>query len=81
MSLILRELTEQDESAFMEGLKEWVGESPHWYSFIWKPGMPYLKMLSRLKKNATVEDWSYRLCSCEKFQAEGLRLRNGATRA
>jgi predicted acetyltransferase len=54
--LILRELTEQDEQAFFEGLKEWEGESLHWYTFDWKPGMPYAVMLDRLRKNFRGED-------------------------
>lgn len=50
MKLILRELTAADESAFMAGLKEWVGESPHWYSFIWNDSMTYAEMLNILAK-------------------------------
>lgn len=50
MSLVLRTLTSQDEEAFLQGSKEWVNESPHWYSFTWKPGMPYLEMLNILEK-------------------------------
>lgn len=49
MKLVLRELNESDEQAFLEGAKEWVGESPHWYSFIW-PGVQFSKMLDILKK-------------------------------
>lgn len=51
MKLILRELNKSDEQAFLEGAKEWVGESPHWYSFIW-PGVQFLEMLDILKKEA-----------------------------
>lgn len=50
MKLILRELTIADEPAFMAGLKDWVGESPHWYSFIWADSMTYSEMLSILAK-------------------------------
>jgi len=52
LKLELRELTADDEAAFREGLKEWEGESPHWYSFCWKPGMTFEHMLSILKKDA-----------------------------
>lgn len=50
MALILRELKETDEQAFLEGIKEWEGESPHWYSFIWDGKMTFGKMLELLKK-------------------------------
>jgi predicted acetyltransferase len=52
MSLILRELTAADESAFLEGWKEWQGEEPTWYSFVWKPGMPFGEMLEILRKES-----------------------------
>lgn len=52
MSLIIRELNDKDESAFFEGMKEWVGEEPYWYTFLWKEGMPYSEMLERLRKDA-----------------------------
>lgn len=50
MTIELRQLTSQDESAFLEGSKEWTGESPHWFSFIWTPGMDYQEMLEILRK-------------------------------
>jgi len=50
MSLILRQLTESDERAFIQGAKEWVGESPGWYSFVWKEGMAFHDMLEILRK-------------------------------
>lgn len=49
MHLILRVLTENDEQAFLDGAKEWIGESPHWYSFVWKEGMSFQEMLKILK--------------------------------
>ena len=52
MALILRELNEQDEIAFLDGLQEWQGEDPIWYSFIWKPGMLFKEMLEALKKES-----------------------------
>ena len=51
MKLVLRQLVETDEPAFMEGSKEWTGESAHWYSFIW-PGVEFTEMLMTLKKEA-----------------------------
>lgn len=50
MSLILRELTFADKQSFLQGLKEWEGEKPYWYSFIWGPGMTYERMLEILDK-------------------------------
>lgn len=32
----------------MAGFKEWVGESPDWYSFAWKTGMTYAAMMQIL---------------------------------
>ena len=50
MNLILRQLNHNDEHVFLEGVKDWEGESSHWYSFIWKPGMEFEYMLTILKK-------------------------------
>jgi len=56
-TLELRELTATDEAAFIAGLETWVGESPHWYSFLWtKTGMSYAAMLERLRKDRLGED-------------------------
>lgn len=52
MALVLRELGPGDEAAFRAGLREWVGESPHWYSFAWKEGMAFAEMLEILRKEA-----------------------------
>lgn len=52
MSLILRELTEQDEEAFFAGMLEWEGEELSWYTFAWKAGMPYSEMLQILAREA-----------------------------
>jgi len=52
VDLILRELTDKDEAAFMAGMKEWVGESPHGYSFAWKEGMTYPEMMQILRNEA-----------------------------
>lgn len=50
MNLILRLLEDGDEKAFFEGLKEWEGEDLEWYTFAWKPGMPFSEMMALLKK-------------------------------
>ena len=51
MALILRELTADDEAAFLEGFKAWQGESSHWHSFDWKPGDDFRAHLRRLKQD------------------------------
>lgn len=56
MSLVLRELAASDEEAFLAGMQEWVGEDPHWYSFIWKEGMSFSEMLGILEKEAAGVD-------------------------
>lgn len=50
MTIILRELTPADEQAFISGLKDWVGESPHWYSFVWNDSITFTEMLSILAR-------------------------------
>ncbi len=47
--LTLRQLNKQDEDAFFEGLKEWDGEDLDWYTFSWKPGMPFSEMITILE--------------------------------
>lgn len=55
--LTLRELTADDEAAFIAGLEAWAGESAHWYSFLWtNTGMSYPAMLERLRKDRLGED-------------------------
>lgn len=49
--MILRELTPKDEKAFLKGFEEWKGLDSTWYSFEWKPGIPYQEHLERIKKN------------------------------
>lgn len=51
MSIHLRELTEHDEHAFLEGAKLWAPEDITWYSFDWKPGAAFKEMLSKLADN------------------------------
>jgi len=55
-TLILRELTPADEEAFVTGAAAWVGESPHWYSFLWSTGISYADMLERLRKDRLGEE-------------------------
>lgn len=52
MKLILRPLDENDETLFLKGLKDWSGEDPQWYSFIWQTGMAYKSMLEDLRKES-----------------------------
>ncbi len=49
MSLILRELTQDDETAFLDGLQDWMGEDLEWYTFVWKPGMSHSEHLQILQ--------------------------------
>lgn len=49
--LTLRELTEADEPAFLQGFHEYDGEDLHWYTFVWTPGMKWLDHIERLRKN------------------------------
>lgn len=50
MGLVLRQLEDKDEKAFFEGLKEWEDEDLSWYTFAWKPGMPFSDMMILLQK-------------------------------
>ena len=38
-NLILRELNEHDEAAFLVGLREYNDMELSWYTFVWKPGV------------------------------------------
>lgn len=49
MKLTLRTLTETDEAAFFEGLKEWSRDDVRWYTFSWVPEMSYSDMLKILR--------------------------------
>lgn len=48
MSLIVRQLTANDETAFFEGMSLWSEEDRAWHTFSWKPGMTYAEMLTIL---------------------------------
>lgn len=50
MKIELRQLNENDEKAFLQGINDWEGEDLTWYSFLWRDGMTYLDMLDLLKK-------------------------------
>lgn len=52
MSLILRELNESDEAAFLEGLESFKEMELDWYSFIWKEGMPFSELLKISRERA-----------------------------
>jgi len=54
--MILRELDENDEAAFLAGVKAYEGEELWWFTFLWKPGVPFLEHLERLRKNRLGED-------------------------
>lgn len=54
--MILRQLTIQDESVFLEGMKEWSEEDRSWYTFEWKPTISFKDHLIRLEKNYRGED-------------------------
>jgi predicted acetyltransferase len=49
MKLILRELAEQDEKAFLRGYEDWKNDELTWYSFVWKPGMSHAEHLQKLQ--------------------------------
>ncbi len=39
--LVLRELTKDDEVAFLKGLEDWKDDDLDWYTFVWNPGMSH----------------------------------------
>lgn len=47
--LVLRELNEHDEEAFLAGYEDWKEGDLNWYSFIWRPGMSHAEHLSLLR--------------------------------
>ena len=49
--LVLRELTAQDETSFLEGLATWPEEDRIWHSFEWLPEMKFSELLEGLQKN------------------------------
>lgn len=46
----LRQLTEDDEAAFFEGLEAWPADERTWFTLAWKPGVSYAAMLDKLAK-------------------------------
>lgn len=52
MALVLRQLNQTDERAFLEGAKSWAGENSDWYSFVWRPEMSFQDMLKILEREA-----------------------------
>jgi predicted acetyltransferase/8-oxo-dGTP pyrophosphatase MutT (NUDIX family) len=56
-NLILRELSEKDEPAFLAGYEDWKNDDLTWYSFVWKPGMSHtehLRILEDLKDKSKI---------------------------
>lgn len=49
MSLIVRQLTPNDETAFFDGMKLWSEADRAWHTFSWKPRMSYAEMLTILE--------------------------------
>jgi predicted acetyltransferase/8-oxo-dGTP pyrophosphatase MutT (NUDIX family) len=49
--LILRELSPDDEQAFLKSFEDWRGEDLTWLSFAWKPGMSHSEHLRHLQEN------------------------------
>jgi predicted acetyltransferase len=47
--LVLRELTDRDETAFLDGFAAWDQDGDTPYAFAWKPGEAFLGYLDRLK--------------------------------
>ena len=54
--LTLRLLNQNDEAAFIKGMKEWEGESPHWYAFNHSPQIKFSDYVSRLDMDFRGED-------------------------
>lgn len=52
MELVLRRLTEADEALFLEGAKLWDGHPRDWYTFAWKPGVPFGQMLAEIENDS-----------------------------
>lgn len=51
MSVVVRELTLKDESAFYRAVEDWEGEDLSWITFEWRQGMNFGDHLERLHKN------------------------------
>lgn len=49
--LVLRELSIDDEQAFLKSCDDWFGEDLTWLSFVWKPGMSHREHLRLLQEN------------------------------
>ncbi len=47
--LQLRQLADQDETAFLNWVQDWKSEDPMWATFAWKPGMTHQEHLSELE--------------------------------
>lgn len=51
MSVVVRELTLKDETAFYQAVEDWRGEDLSWITFEWRQGMDFAQHLERLRKN------------------------------
>lgn len=48
-SIILRELTDQDENSFLNWVEQWTEDDLGWATFTWEPGMPHAEHLQKLQ--------------------------------
>lgn len=46
--LVLRELNQDDEPAFLDWVAAWENEDPEWATFAWQPGMSHTEHLQKL---------------------------------
>lgn len=46
--LVLRELNQDDEPAFLKWVAAWESEDPEWATFAWQPGMSHTEHLQKL---------------------------------
>jgi predicted acetyltransferase len=53
--ILLRELTRDDEAAFLAGVEDWNGEALSWITFAWKPGMSHDEHLRNLDEQKQKE--------------------------
>lgn len=53
MTVVLRQLTENDEQAFFDGMKLWKPDDISWYTFAWEDGMTYSQMLEILRNEVS----------------------------
>lgn len=49
--VVLRELTSDDEKAFLKATESWSSKDLDWITFVWKPGMSHQEHLKILENN------------------------------